>query len=130
MSKISSVFSSYYDIQESWIQRQINNLKYDSFIDLSIAKQEIEDAGLVAFIDNKSIEQFREKHLSKIGKERLSSTLRTYKKRENRRLTTKRLDLNISRSAYIALESLVDESGLTKTQFIEHLILKERESKV
>ena len=130
MSKVSNIFSSYYDIQESWIQRQINDLKYDSFIDLSSAKQEIEDAGLVAFVDNQSIELFREKHLSKVGKERLSSTLRTYKKRESRRLTRKRLDLDISRSAYTALELLVEESGLTKAQFIEHLIFKKRDNKL
>ena len=128
MAKVARIFSNYYDIQESWIQRQINDLKYDSFIDLSTAKQEIENAGLVAFVDNKSIELFREKHLSKLGKERLSATLRTYKKRENRRLTSKRLDLDISRSAYIALEALAKQSELTKTQLIEQLILKERES--
>lgn len=128
MPKVASIFNNYYDIQESWIGRQINNFKSDSFIDLSMAKKEVEDAGLVAFVNHESIDQFRDKHLSKAGKNRLSATLRTYKKREKRRLTTQRLDLNISRKAYIALDSLARDSGLTKIQIIEQLILKEREN--
>ncbi|MFT6905945.1 MAG: macrodomain Ter protein organizer (MatP/YcbG family) [Oleiphilaceae bacterium] len=130
MPKVANIFNDYYYIQESWIRRQINNLKGDSFVDLSLAKKEIEDAGLVAFVDLKSIEQFREKHLSEIGKKKLSVTLRTYKKRENRKLTTKRLDIDISLHAHLALKNLVIESGLTKIQIIEQLLLQERENQI
>ena len=130
MSKVASIFNDYYDVQESWIGRQINDFKDDSFIDLSMAKKEIEDAGLVAFVNHESIDQFRDKHLSKIGKNKLSATLRTYKKREKRRLTIQRLDVDISRKVYVALDSLVKDSGNTKIQIIEQLILKERENKI
>ena len=128
MPKIVNIFNDYYDVQESWIRRQIDNLKYDSFVDLSIAEKEIEDAGLIAFVDHKSIEQFREKHLSEIGKKKLSATLRTYKKRENRKLTTKRLDIDISLQAHITLKNMVMESGLTKIQVIEQLLLQEKKA--
>ncbi|WP_019614530.1 hypothetical protein [Psychromonas ossibalaenae] len=130
MAKVVSIFNDYYDIQESWIRRQIDNLKYDSFIDLSIAKQEIEHEGLVTFIDHNSLNQFRENNLSNIGKKKLSAALRTYKKRENRKLTTRRLDIDISLQAHRVLESMAIESGLTKIQIVEKLLLTEREKQI
>ncbi|WP_372882956.1 RepB family protein [Psychromonas sp.] len=121
-----NTFNKYYDVQESWIRRQIDNLKDDSFIDLGLAKKEIEDAGITAFSDYTVIGKFRDDHLSAIGKKRLSSTLRTYKKRKTHKLTTKRLDLDISLESHIALQSLVKESGITRIEIIEKLILQER----
>jgi len=130
MSKVASIFNHYYDIQESWIERQVKDFKSDSFIDLSIVQKEIEDAGLVVFVNHESIDLFREKHLSKIGKKRLSATLRTHKKLEKHSSTVKRLDLFISRKSFADLEYLVSESGLTKIQIIEQLISKERDNQV
>ncbi|WP_435235284.1 hypothetical protein ACR30L_16190 [Psychromonas sp. PT13] len=127
MSKSTSTFSAYYDIQESWLRKQVKDLKDDSFIDLDLAREEIENAGITAFANHAVIDKFREEHLSKRGKDRLSSALRTYKKRENRRLTTRRLDIDISVEADTALKVMVKESGLTKIEFLEQLILKERE---
>jgi macrodomain Ter protein organizer (MatP/YcbG family) len=125
-----NIFNEFYDIQESWIRRQITDLKYDSFVDLHIARNQIEDEGIVAFNNFKSIDQFREQYLSKNGKNKLSSTLRTYKKRNKRKLTTKRLDIDISLSAHLALAALISESGLTKIQIIEQLILNERDKQI
>jgi macrodomain Ter protein organizer (MatP/YcbG family) len=125
-----NIFNEFYDIQESWIRRQITDLKYDSFVDLHIARNQIEDEGITAFNNFTSIDQFREQHLSKSGKNKLSSTLRTYKKRNKRKLTTKRLDIDISLSAHLALAALISESGLTKTQIIEQLILNERNKQI
>lgn len=130
MPKVAKIFNDYYDIQESWIRRQIIDFKHDSFIDFDLAKKEIEDAGIAAFANAKTVDEFRDNHLSDIGKKKLSSSLRTYKKRHNRKLTTRRLDIEISKSAYLALELLVNESALTKTQFIEKLILKERKKQI
>lgn len=127
MSKSTSTFNDYYDVQESWIRKQISNLKSDSFIDFDIAREEIESAGITAFANQTVIDKFRDDHLSKVGKDRLSSALRTYKKRENRRLTTRRLDIDISVEADTALRVMVKESGLTKIEFLERLILKERQ---
>lgn len=127
MTKTTNTFSDNYDIQESWINRQIDSFKDDSFIDLELAKSEIEEAGITAFATPKDVEAFRNKHLSKLGMERLSSALRTYKKRSARRLTTRRLDIDIALPAYLALETLVREQGLTKIQLIERLVLEEKE---
>ncbi len=127
MTKTTNTFSDNYDIQESWINRQIDSFKDDSFIDLELAKSEIEEAGITVFATPKDVEAFRNKHLSKQGMERLSSALRTYKKRNTRRLTTRRLDIDISLPAYHALETLVRELGITKIQLIERLILEEKE---
>ena len=52
MPKVASIFNDYYDVQESWIERQVKDFKSDSFIDLSIAQKEIEDAGLVVFVNH------------------------------------------------------------------------------
>jgi macrodomain Ter protein organizer (MatP/YcbG family) len=125
-----NIFNEFYDIQESWIRRQLTDLKYDSFVDLDIARNQIEDEGITAFNNFKYIDQFREHHLSKSGKNKLSSTLRTYKKRNKRKLTTKRLDIDISLSAHMALGALISESGLTKIQIIEQLILNERDKQI
>ncbi|WP_028865591.1 hypothetical protein [Psychromonas aquimarina] len=130
MAKVVNIFNDYYDIQESWIRRQIDNLKYDSFIDLNAAKKEIEGAGLVAFVDHHSLQQFRESNLSVTGKKKLSAALRTYKKRDNRKLTTRRLDIDISLQAHQVLETMAAESGLTKIQIIEQLLLNEREKQI
>jgi len=126
MTKKVTAFDGHYDIQESWIRRQIDRFKHDSFVDLYIAQKEIETAGITAFASPKETAKFREKHLSKSGKAKLSSSLRTYKKRNNQKLTTRRLDLNISLPAHIALEALASELRLTKTQLIEQLILDRR----
>ena len=130
MPKSTSTFNNYYDIQESWIRKQVKDLKGDSFIDLDLASEEIENAGITAFANHAVIDKFREDHLSKIGKTRLSSALRTYKKREKRRLTTRRLDIEISVKADTALKVMAKESKLTKIEFLERLILKEREKKI
>lgn len=130
MSKTNNIFNEYYDIQEAWIRRQIINLKYDSFVDFYLAQKEIEEAGITAFATFKSVEKFRNEHLSSIGKKKLSSSLRTYKKRNNRKLTVRRLDIDISKSAHLALESLVNQSGLSKIQIIEQLLLQEREKQI
>lgn len=126
MSKSTSTLNKYYDVQESWIRKQVKDLKGDSFIDLDLASKEIENAGIAAFANPAAIDKFREDHLSKIGKDRLSSALRTHKKRYNRRLTTRRLDIDISVAADTALKIMVKQSGLTKIEFIEQFILKER----
>ena len=130
MPKSTSTFNNYYDIQESWIRKQVKDLKGDSFINLDLASEEIENAGITAFANHSEIDKFREEHLSKIGRNRLSSALRTYKKREKRRLTTRRLDIEISVKADTALKVMAKESGLTKIEFLERLILKEREKKI
>ena len=127
MSKKTTTFEQHHDIQESWIRRQIDNLKNDSFIDLGLARKEIEEAGITAFATPEDVDIFRNEHLSELGVKRLSSSLRTYKKRIARRLTTRRLDLDISLPAYLALETLVREQGLTKMQLIERLVLEEKE---
>jgi macrodomain Ter protein organizer (MatP/YcbG family) len=127
MTKAINTFSDNYDIQESWIRRQVDSFKDDSFVDLELAKNEIEDAGIAAFATPKDVDVFRSKHLSDIGLKRLSSALRTYKKRSIRRLTTRRLDIDISLPAYLALEALVREQELTKIQLIERLVLDEKE---
>ncbi len=127
MTKRVTAFDGHYDIQEAWIRRQIDHFKHDSFVDLYLAQKEIEEAGISAFATPEETAKFREKHLSKSGKTKLSSSLRTYKKRHNRKLTTRRLDIDISLPAYLALESLVKELGLTKIQLIEQLILERKE---
>ena len=127
MTKRVTAFDDHYDIQEAWMRRQIDHLKHDSFVDLYIAQKEIETAGITAFATYEETAKFREKHLSRSGKNKLSSSLRTYKKRNNQKLTTRRLDLNISLSAHVALETLASELELTKTQLIEQLILDRRE---
>ena len=127
MTHLVSTFSENHDIQESWIRRQIDSLKVGSFIDLDIARDEIEAAGISAFATPECVDIFREKHLSVIGKKKLSSSLRTYKKRNTRRLTTRRLDIDISLPAYLALEALVRELDITKIQLIEQLVLEEKE---
>lgn len=127
MTITAKTFSENYDIQESWIRRQVESFKEDSFVNLELARKEIEEAGITAFATPKDIDTFRNKHLSDIGKKKLSSSLRTYKKRNIRRLTTRRLDIDISLPAYLALEFLVQEQGLTKIQLIERLVLKEKE---
>ena len=130
MPKSTNTFNKYYDIQESWFRKPVKDLKADSFIDLDLASEEIKNAGITAFANHAVVDKFREDHLSKIGKNRLSSALRTYKKRESRRLTTRRLDIEISLEAHTALQVMVKESGLTKIQFLEQLILKEREKQI
>lgn len=130
MSKAINIFNEYYDVQEAWIRRQITDLKHDSFINFHLAEKEIEEAGITAFATFKSIDQFRDEHLSIIGDKKLSSSLRTHKKRSNRKLTTRRLDIDISRAAYIALESLVKQSGLSKIQIVEQLLLQEKQKQV
>jgi len=127
MTKITNTFSDNYDIQESWIRRQLDSFKDASFVDLELAKREIEEAGIVAFATPKDVDVFRSKHLSDIGMKRLSSALRTYKKRSIRRLTTRRLDIDISLPAYLALEGLVRNQGVTKIELIERLVLDEKE---
>jgi len=126
MTKKVTAFEKYFDIQEQWIRGQIEHFKYDSFIDLHLAQKEIEEAGITAFATSSDISNFRDKHLSGVGKKKLSSSLRTFKKRQNRKITTRRLDINISRSAYIALEALLREQGITKIQLIERLLLEEK----
>ena len=126
MTKKAKTFSDNYYIQESWIRRQIDSIKEDSFVDLDKAREEIEKAGIAAFASPDDIDLFREKHLSDIGKTKLSSSLRTHKKRQMRKLTTRRLDIDISLPAYLALETLVQEQGLTKIQLIERLVLEEK----
>lgn len=49
INKAKNTFGENYDLQESWIRRQIESLKNDSFIDLDLAINEIEDAGITAF---------------------------------------------------------------------------------
>jgi len=127
MTRRVTAFDDCYHIQEAWIRRQIDHFKHDSFVDLYLAQKEIEEAGITAFATPKETAKFREKHLSKSGKTKLFSSLRTYKKRNNQKLTTRRLDLNISLSAHLALGSLATELELTKTQLIEQLILERRE---
>jgi macrodomain Ter protein organizer (MatP/YcbG family) len=94
---------------------------------IAYAQKEIEDAGITAFSTPEKTTEFREKYLSKSGKTKLSSSLRTYKKRNSQKLTRRQLDLNISLPAHIALETLASELELTKTQLIEQLILDRRE---
>jgi len=127
MAKAINTLNDNYDIQESWIRRQIDSLKYDSFIDLKGAKSEIEDLGIAAFATPHDVNAFRKKYLSELGIKRLSSLLRTNKKRYIRRQVTQRLDIDLSKQAYIALEALVRKKRITKIQLIEQLILEEKE---
>lgn len=127
MTQRTTVFDDLHHNQEVWIRGQLDHLKYDSFVDFDIAKKEIEDAGITAFATPEETAKFRKKHLSKSGKAKLSSSLRTYKKRNNHKLTKRRLDLNISLPAHLALETLATDLELTKTQLIEQLILERRE---
>ena len=127
MAKAIKTLYDNYDIQESWIRRQINSLKYDSFIDLKGAKSEIEELGIAAFATPHDVNVFRKRYLSELGIKRLSSSLRTNKKRYIRRQVTQRLDIDLSKQAYIALEALVRKKRITKIQLIEQLILEEKE---
>lgn len=127
MTKKVTAFDDHFHIQEAWIRRQIDYFKHDSFVDLYLAQKEIEEAGITAFATPDETAKFIEKHLSKSGKTKLSSSLRTYKKRNNQKLTKRRLDLNISLPAHLALEALVTDLEMTKTQLIEQLILERRE---
>ena len=126
MTKAINTFSENHDVQESWILRQIDSFKDDSFIDLGLARKEIEEAGITAFATPEWVDNFRDKHLSDMGMKKLSSSLRTHKKRSARRLTARRLDIDICVKTHITLQAMVKESGLTKIEFIEQLILKER----
>tara|TARA_R110001583_G_scaffold60750_2_gene180195 strand:- start:99 stop:518 length:420 start_codon:yes stop_codon:yes gene_type:complete len=127
MTKAINTLHDNYDIQESWIRRQIDSLKYDSFIDLKGAQSEIEDLGIAAFATPHDVNTFRKRYLSELGIKRLSSLLRTNKKRYIRRQVTQRLDIDLSKQAYIALEILVRKKRMTKIQLIEQLILEEKE---
>lgn len=129
MNNCATAFTENYYFQEKWIRGQIEHAKHDSFVDLYIAEKEIDDAGIVAFACPSDTDSFRDKHLSDVGKRKLSSSLRTFKKRQNRRLVTKRLDIDISRPASLALEILVKDSGLTKIQVIEQLLLEAKAKK-
>ena len=92
MTKRITVFDDHYYIQEAWIIRQIHHFKHESFVDLYLAQEEIEEAGITAFATPEETAKFREKHLSRSGKAKLASALRTYKKRSNQKLTTREFD--------------------------------------
>jgi len=126
MPQKKTVFAEHYEIQESWIRRQIEHSKEDSFINQSLALKEIDEAGIAAFASPYDVDKFRDKHLSESGKRKLSSTLRTFKKRQNKMLTTQRLDIDISQPAYLALEAITREQKVTKIKLIERLLLEEK----
>ena len=68
MTKKTTAFDDLYHIQDMWIREQIDHFKHDSFADLHIAQNEIGDAGITAFTTLDETDKFREKHLSKSGK--------------------------------------------------------------
>ena len=124
MKKAELLKTDHY-IQLKWLDNQVKNIEMDkkSFLsDVGVIERAYEKLCMRFIVVNDSdLEHFMSVHLSKIGVQRLITTLRVNKKRMA--LDSERLQVELSLSNSRRLNEIVALSGKTKIEIINYLIL-------
>lgn len=110
--------------QYSWMERQIEAVKEDSFVNFNLARDKFNE-GIISHYSPDSIHYFRNRFLSDTGKSRLYMALRAKKKRHNDKFHSKvRIEFVVDQETYQKLTDLTKEGAGTNKQTLIRLINK------
>jgi hypothetical protein len=119
--KRDELLKTAYEVQFHWLSNQIIKLASDghrSFLNADVAERAFTILNQELVIDDSDLEHFISVHLSKIGIQKLVTTLRVHEKRNS----SIQLQVNISPSNKNLLDEVVKSSGKTKVEIINNLI--------
>jgi len=120
--KKAELLKTEHQVQLTWLDNQIASIANDgakSFSNADVAERAYNKMLSESLITGENdIEHFVSTYLSGLGLNKLVTTLRVYKKRNN----SERLQVEITRSNKSRLDQLVRVSGKTKIEIINYLI--------
>jgi len=117
--KKAELLKTEHGVQLNWLDNQIANNGAKSFLNADVAERAYNKMLGASLITSESdIEHFVSTYLSESGLQKLITTLRVYKNRNN----AERLQVEITRSNKTRLNQLVKLSGKTKIEIINYLI--------
>ena len=120
--KKSELLKTEHPVQMNWLQGQMAKITHDgkkSFLNADVAERAYCKINKALIVDDIDLEHFMSVHLSKAGVQKLVTTLRVYKKRQE----SAQLQVVISSSSKNHLDKIVQASGKTKVEIINYLIL-------
>jgi hypothetical protein len=111
-----------HQVQMNWLQGQIGNIANDgqkAFLNAETADRAYSKLRKALIVDDADLEHFMSIHLSKVGVQKLVTTLRVYKKRNG----SEQLQVEFTSNNRRRLDEIVKKSGKTKIEIINYLIL-------
>ncbi|MGK0270033.1 MAG: hypothetical protein ACI88H_000666 [Cocleimonas sp.] len=121
--KKAELLKTDHTVQLRWLSNQLANINHDSQSFLSkteVIERAYEKLSSTLVVNDADLEHFISVHLSKIGQQRLVTTLRVNKKRMG--LGVERLQVDLSSLNNGRLNQIVALSGKTKIEIINYLI--------
>lgn len=119
--KRAELLKTLHQVQLNWIDNQVKKIAInggEAFKNVEAAERAHEKLSLSLVPDNSEIEHFVDVNLSRVGIQKLVTTLRVYNKRNG----AERLQVEITKTNKAKLDSMVANSSLTKIQIINLLI--------
>ena len=120
--KKAELLRTEHQVQLKWLDNQIANIANDgakAFANAGVAERAYDRMIKESLITKESdLEYFISVYLSEIGLKKLITTLRVYRKRNS----SERLQVEITRSNKALLNKIVNLTGKTKIEIINHLI--------
>jgi hypothetical protein len=122
MSKKNELFSSNHVAQIKWLDGQIAKNNGAIFLNQKLAEKAWNDLNVknMGIIDDRDVEAFMSRYLSKSGDNKLYTTLRVAETRAKK--AGFRLQCNIEYSANQKLEKMMRQTGISKGNFLNRLI--------
>ena len=123
--KKAELLKTDHHIQLKWLDNQVNKIHLDkkSFPgDVDVIERAYAKLRSPLIVDDSDLEHFMSVHLSKVGEQRLITTLRVNTKRME--LGKHRLQVDLSSTNNRRLNEIVALSGKSKVEIINDLILR------